>query len=461
MNNPSSSANTASDKTLFNGTPEDAGFAPYAELAPWRIRRFNDVATGAVLFLASLALYSVLGHGLAGGRYLDYYNLAFDFDPYLYVSTLVLDPADKVGFKHPLIVALRPISQLLLFLGVAPKTAAVITMCLFGAATNVLVWCFLRLQSIDRVVSFLLTVLFGISSTTVITAIVPESYGISNFAIVLTWLVALSCMQTNSTGKPAVYRYAAALVLAGTTITNVVQSAIAEFCVSWQRETWQKAVGLTVRFGWKFCLLFLLAAFAVWHAEIAQALRDPIAAAKQIWWLQTKGEKSGLVEILRTFFVYSFIAPEFSTVTFANDEAGTIFTRMLDFRAWRFGGAGATGVVLWLGGLSLGIFSLFRGGKNMKLYLGIIAALLFNILFHTQFQFRGSLYLYAAHTHFLVFALFSSSALLAAGTTWRRPAYIVALLSVIVATGMNNLPLFERFADGFAQPATNCQAPCK
>lgn len=419
-----------------------------------------DVIAGTLLFLISFAFYATLGHKLANGQYLDYYNLGFDFDPYLYLSTLVADSADKVGFKHPLIIGIRPIAQLLMVFGIAPKFAAVLTMCLFGAATNVLVWCFLRLNGIDRLVTCLLSVIFALSSTTVITAIVTESYGVTNFAIALTWLMGLSCIKAE-TRKSAAWRYVSALVLTGTTITNVVQSMIVEFCVGWQASKSREAIRLTVRFWWKFALLFIAVAVAVWHAEILAALHDPVGAARNIWWLQTKGEKSGFLEIIRTFFVYSFIAPDFTTVTLSGEGASKTFTRMLDFREWRFSGPGACAVVLWLVGLALGTLSLLKNKSNKKLYVGIVTALLFNIIFHRHFQFRGSLYLYAAHTHFLIFALFSRTALLTASNAWRRNLYIAALVSLVAAVGLNNVPLFDTFVNGFVHPATNCPAPCQ
>ena len=70
---------------------------------------------------AALALYVVLGLRLARGQYLDYYNLAFDFDPARYVSTFALPSADPGGFKHPLILLLRPLAWPFL-VGLASET---------------------------------------------------------------------------------------------------------------------------------------------------------------------------------------------------------------------------------------------------------------------------------------------------------------------------------------------------
>lgn len=431
-----------------------AGSVRLSKKIPWR-----DILIGTLVFVVSFFLYTQWGRKLAEGNYLDYYNLAFDFDPYLYLSTLALETADKVGFKHPLIIAARPIGQSLLALGMSPEGAAVFTMCLFGALTNVVVWVFLRCQSVDRSAAVLLTVLFSLTSTTVITAIVPESYGISNFAIALTWLLALLCMRTGMRNRIALWRYFSALILVGTTITNAVQFAIAEFCAHWHRATVREAITSSIRTAWKFAALFILAAFIVWHQEILSAVQDPVRAVKRIYWLRTKGERTGLLEVLRSFFAYSFVAPAFTTVDLTHDAAAGIYTRMWDFRDWRFSAYGLPAVWIWLGGVVAGSCLAFKG-NDRKLYLGIASALLFNIVFHMDFQFRGSLYLYAAHVHFLVFALFARTAVLHAGSVLQRTAYLGALAGLIVLVAANNIPLVEQFANGFVTPATTCRAPC-
>src|SRR5262245_1686559 len=70
----------------------------------------GDVVRAVLRAGAALALYMVLGLRLARGEYLDYYNLAFDFDPARYVSTFALSPADPGNFKHPLILLLHPLA---------------------------------------------------------------------------------------------------------------------------------------------------------------------------------------------------------------------------------------------------------------------------------------------------------------------------------------------------------------
>ena len=64
--------------------------------------------------------------------------------------------------------------------------------------------------------------------------------------------------------------------------------------------------------------------------------------------------------------------------------------------------------------------------RTRWLALGIAVALGLNLLFHLDFQFRGSLYIYASHMHFLVFGLaagwrrWCGDAAARAGSMWRR-----------------------------------------
>ena len=78
---------------------------------------------------------------------------------------------------------------------------------------------------------------------------------------------------------------------------------------------------------------------------------------------------------------------------------------MRDFRAWRFSPIGAVAMPVWLVFLGAGTVGALTHRRTRWLAGGMATALLLNILFHLDFQFRGSLYIYASHTHFLVFAL--------------------------------------------------------
>jgi hypothetical protein len=91
---------------------------------------------------------------------------------------------------------------------------------------------------------------------------------------------------------------------------------------------------------------------------------------------------------------------------------------------------------------------------------GVAAALVINLLFHLGFQFRGSLYIYSAHMHFLIFALGAGLApWLSAGRSAGR-AYIVVVLLLAALVGAKNLPIVGAFVTDFDGVNPPCVAPC-
>jgi hypothetical protein len=92
--------------------------------------------------------------------------------------------------------------------------------------------------------------------------------------------------------------------------------------------------------------------------------------------------------------------------------------------------------------------------------LGLLATLVVNILFHLEFQYRGSVTIYAAHTHFLVFALGTGLARPVARHPGLRVAYVGSVLALAALVAADNVPAVMEFAAAFDVPDTSCPAPC-
>ena len=115
----------------------------------------------------------------------------------------------------------------------------------------------------------------------------------------------------------------------------------------------------------------------------------------------------------------------------------------------------------WLAFLAAGTAGGLLHPGYRPVALPILVALAANVVFHLDYQYRGSLYIYAAHTHLLVFAL-------AAGLApWLGPArprlrlgYIGAVLALAVLVGATNLIMAADFSTRFDIPDTPCPAPC-
>jgi hypothetical protein len=407
----------------------------------------------AVVYVAAMALYAPLAWRLARGRYLDYYNLAFDFDPFRTLQTLALSPADLQGFKHPLIVLLRPLAWFLVNLGVDPKPAAAFEMVVFGSGTVALCFLFLRMAGAARVEATALTLLFAVTGTQIYTSIIVESYGFSGFAIALVWLAALQ--RLNDPDRWRGVRLVAAVLAFGVTITNVVQPFIAELLVSWRQGGWAWAIRRTVRFAVLLGIVSGVLVAAVWWESLWAAAHHPVASLKEIWWLQTKGETTGILKVLQTFFGYSFVTPRLSWLMLPEG------TNMRDFRDWSFSPVGSMAVLMWLLFWGVGALAAARQSSYRWIALGLGADVVFNVLFHLNFQFRGSVFIYAAHLHFPIFALGAGLAPWMASRPMRtRSVYIAFVLALACLIGANNLAAAARFVTDFDVVDTPCPAPC-
>jgi hypothetical protein len=411
-----------------------------------------DVALAMILGAVALVLYVVPGLRLASGKYLDYYNLAFDFDPARYVSTFALSPADPGGFKHPLILLLRPLALPFLAVGLDPKQASVLVMAMFGGGTVALCFLFLRVIRAGRPEAIALTILFAVTGTQLFTSIITEAYGPAGFGVAALWLLTAARLAD---GKSRVWqRYAIAVFSFGVTLTNIMQVFVAELLVSLRTAGPVEALRRAIVFGLVLTGLLVVLGVAVWHQELAVLLADPVLALKQIYWLRTKGERTGALQVVQTFLGYSFVSPEYDYLHLPEG------IDMRDFRGWRFSAIGAVAMPLWLLFLATGAAGAFVNPRTRWLASGIAVALVLNILFHLDFQFRGSLYIYGSHMHFLVFALAVGLAPLVRGMRVARWAYVGVVVLLVVLIGGNNLPIVDEFTLAFDHVQIDCPAPC-
>ena len=412
----------------------------------------GDLVLAVLCACVALTLYVLFGLRLAQGSYLDYYNLAFDFDPARFVSTFAQSPPDPGNFKHPLILLLRPLAMPFLAAGLDAKQASAMVMASFGGATVAVCFLFLRAAWAARPEALALTALFAVTGTQVFTSIIVESYGPAGFGLAALWLV--TALRLADGRRRLWQRFALAVFCFGVTLTNVMQVFVAELLVSLRQVGLLRAAGRAIGFGLVLTLILAALAAAVWHQELMAALSDPVLALKEIYWLRTKGDRTGALEVARTFLAYSFVSPDYSILHLPEG------IDMRDFRAWHFTGIGEETTWCWLVFLGTGAVGALTHPRTRWLAWGIAVALLLNILFHLDFQFRGSLYIYAAHMHFLVFALAAGLAPWVRDMGFARWAYVAAVLALNVMVGVHNLPIVDAFTRAFDHVQIDCPAPC-
>jgi hypothetical protein len=386
---------------------------------------------GVLLATSAFALYLVLGLRLGAGAFFLANNLAFDFDPSTYIGALFGDGASINGLRHPFLVMLRPVCQLLLFIGLPTKIAVSVFFAATGAITVLVGFAYMVRFGIPLFESLLLSCFLAISSTPLFLALIPDSYGLSALGLSLLYLITLQRRD-----DPARYlgaRFVLALYLFGITASNVVQAGIAEMFLWFRHLPWLQSIARILSYCLLLGVLLMLATLA--RIDFTSFFSDPILALKHIYWAGSLPgeEQASIGDLVRTFFAYSFIAPEFTAVPMPNGEP-----TMLDFRDLQMGPIAGAALALWcllfVKGLVAGLRD--RGNRSLLLTLGTV--ILINLLLHVHMQYRASVYLYAAHLHFaiLAVALFAVRRSAVGPQRWTAAIGLIALVGL---AGYNNL----------------------
>ncbi|KQP23144.1 hypothetical protein [Pseudorhodoferax sp. Leaf267] len=396
-------------------------------------RHRADALIALALGLASTAVYAWLALPLARTVAFDFLNLAFDFDPLFFVTYLTAPLAEQDGlnYKHPLWMLFRPLASPFLWAGWSAKESAALAMTLTGGLSVGLAYAYARLTAMGRPESAAAALLFAASSCSLFTALIPESYGWVNLSLALLW-----CVHVASQRRPGgllAARLASAVLVAGVTISNGVQSTLAEFFLRWRAQGWRRAVWLTACFGAGTLVLIGLALVVLQPQDLWQALSRPVQTAKDVYWLRTKGDTVGLLELLQTYWIFGFFAPAFDHVPLAPQIV------MLDFRAMAYSPVMLVIVGIWV------VFWLVNAGHALRLpssrwlAAALLASVAFNVLFHLDYQYRGSVYIYASHLHFPLFALGLGAGpwVRQQGPRWRA-AYTAVLLALALAAVWTN-----------------------
>lgn len=203
------------------------------------------------------------------------------------------------------------------------------------------------------------------------------------------------------------------------------------------------AIRRTVVFGIQLALLLALPLLAVWHSAVWQLVSDPVHWLKSAWWLQTFGAKAGIKTILTTFLGYATVAPDYVWVPIVDGWD------MRDFRAPLYSPIGFAAVAGWSLLLVAGIVCGLRDRGMRWLTAGMLVTFAFNVLLHTRFQFRLSLFIYTSHVLVLAFGMAAGAARAASRRSGTATAMGAAMLLLFMLVATNNVPVAAAFAHDF------------
>lgn len=415
--------------------------------APVSFDRVDARIFGAIVGIAGL-IYLPLAWRLSQGLFLDYWNLAFDFDPEKFVAAYAGDFNYRGEFRHALIMLLYPFGFVLREAGLGAKGAAAILTGVLGALRPGLIYLCVRALGGTRAISAAMAVLFAVSGVQIILAIVVESYGPAMDALLLGWLL-IFLRQGGATLRPG-STIGAGVANVGITLSNISQLGLAHMAQEIAQFGVRRGLVRTVVWSATIVLVAGILAVPIWYDVWLGVLTHPVQTLKEIYWASFfAGPKTGASGITGIFTIMAAVSPAYSFI----DIPGGI--SMWDFRELIYTRLGWATVGVWLGLLGAGIWMWLRRPGWRMIGLLLLASFSFNVLMHTSFQFRNSIYIYAGHSYVPLFLLAAGAVVGVRG--WKLPAAI-CLLAAMMA--MVNFPPALQLVTGFDSVNVSCTAPC-
>ena len=358
--------------------------------------------------LTVAAFHFAHGMALTHSVLLQSFNWVFDFDSSRFVGGWCTAGADvardlDLSFvaRHALSLATRPACLALLPVVGTPNLAliALTALCAGLAAAQAygLAAAFCTAE-LDRV---LLALGYAVSVHPLLLGIIPETYGFALMGIGLHWVL-LAHGQADPLRAGAWARLSLFLNL-GFTVTNAALNAVSSAALAWQRVSLRRWLLLETR-SWLIAGGALAVVLVTTAALYAPDLLATMGGAPQkVWWTVNinRGEPASLLMVVVTFVLYSFVAPAMTVIALPAPDLHA----MLDFRAFQFSPAGWVALALWTVAMAVGSRLAWRDAALRRLLVVAGVWLLMNITLHAYWQYRGSIYLYGAHTSFTLFAV--------------------------------------------------------
>jgi len=364
-----------------------------------------DAAIATLIGVFFSLVYGALAWRVTQGHFFEHFNLVFDYDAPAFVDLFThglrgrADQVDLIGraIKHPLASWISLLTLPFRLFGIRASLSAALTGAVAGGITDALFFLFARLVGSARPESILVTLIFAFGAAQLFPSILVESYVYAALTLMITWF--LLALRYGSPARMTVAATLNAVLTFGVTITNAVQSAIAEFFAQFSAAPLPRAIRKTLLVGCAAAVLAVAAIAVTWPDAIPYAFAHPAMAVRVIYWQQTKGARTGLGQVLLTFFGYSLAAPLFTTVPLPE---GIL---MRDFRAFEMPLFEAAGLFLWIVVVVASAVVAVADESKRKLSAALLAAIAFNIVLNCFVQYRGSLFIYTPHIWVAIAAL--------------------------------------------------------
>jgi len=413
----------------------------------------RDYWTAIMLALMIAGLHYMQGQPLAAGVLLKSFNWVFDFDSSRFLGgwcTPGADVARDLGLsfvaRHALSITTRPLCLGLTQLVGDPGLALMALTALCAGLTAAIAYLFAAAFCAARIDRLILATGFAVSAQPLLLGVIPETFGFALAGIAFHFLLVARRLDSPFvTGPSSVVSFA---INAGVTVTNGVLNVVSSIVLAWHRVGWRRWLATGMRTWLLGGLLLALLVVPLAAVFTPAVLSESGNAPKAVWWVINinRGEAAGLGQVIASFILYGFVAPELTVVNLPPPDSHP----MLDFRALRYGPWGLAALAMWGAAMLASIGLVWREATSRRMLAIIAIWLLINIFLHWFWQYRGSVFLYGAHTAFPLFAVLVmgySAGLRKYGTSAVRALAV----SILALTSLNNFGIYGAVQDFLLQ----------
>tara|TARA_B100000678_G_scaffold234766_1_gene204042 strand:- start:519 stop:1811 length:1293 start_codon:yes stop_codon:yes gene_type:complete len=373
----------------------------------YKNQKFVDIAISLLILAFGISFYFSISMAIADTGAYEKINLLFDYDVPWYLDVLgrapeswnVLEPMSRetIWLKHPLIYLFYWIGLPLKLFGLTEVESAIALVSTASGCTLVLIYNISRVIGSNSIFSIAVTSLYAFSGSTLLTAGMPEAYPlVILFAVAQIQVLVLAVYK--SYYVPLWVRSFLGVMGAGTTLFFFAFFVLIEIAIHFEKNgrhfdlTQLIKVDFRRNIAW-FMFLFSIVFIIVYWKSLGSVLHDPFQTAKKVVWaVNQNGDKQNILVVLKSFFVYPFILSNPEVFVFGKEK-------IIDYRSFNYD---FLQVMVWLCFLSLIFYGYVKTFKeNITLLSVILIWFVFVVLFHLQYQYRGSIFMYAPHHWFL------------------------------------------------------------
>jgi len=368
----------------------------------------KDKAVTALIFLVSFIFYYISCIELLSHGFYEKINIAFDLDQSWYFDMVGRDSVDWVFktasdtkpllIKHPFIYLYHYPVLILNMIGYSDNVSVIILSQIFHSGSLVLSFLVFRSMGHSTLESSLLTFGLAGTSTYISTGLVLDTYSLVIFWISAIFLILCKSIYQNIE-CPLWARAFISIMAIGTTSYLIVLVVLMELTLT-------RMINKSVFNGFflkkvlkqllRVFVLGVLLFFIVYYQIIVDIIEDPITVIKRVYWVVNRpGEKQGLFQVLSVFSIFSILSPIVSNILLPEGMG------MIDLRVMNYGYIGWISLMIML----FLIVSNLKINKHKPILQFSFLWFIFNVLFHTIYQYRGSLFIYSGHFILAVFII--------------------------------------------------------